>query len=57
MRNITVVLIEPLIIVLDFLREEEILTVPDWLQAADYSDPNEVRGPRPSPPTIDYKST
>ena len=42
--------------VLDFLREEEILTVPDWLQAADYSDPNEVRGPRPSPPTIDTRA-
>ncbi len=42
--------------VLDFLREEEILTVPDWLHASDYSDPNEPRGPRPSPPTIDTRA-
>ncbi len=42
--------------VLDFLREEEILTVPDWLHASDYSDPNEARGPRPSPPTIDSRA-
>jgi len=41
--------------VLDFLRDEKILTVPDWLDAADYSDPNEPRGPLPSPPTIDSR--
>ena len=42
--------------VLDFLRNEEILTVPDWLDAADYSDPNEPRGPLPSSPTIDSRA-
>ena len=42
--------------VLDFLRDEEILTVPDWLHASDYSDPSKPRGPLPSPPTIDTRA-
>jgi uncharacterized protein (DUF885 family) len=29
--------------VIEFLRDEEILTVPDWLNAADYSDPSKPR--------------
>ena len=42
--------------VLEFLRDEEILTVPDWLHASDYSDPNQPRGPLPAPPTIDSRA-
>ncbi len=42
--------------VLEFLRDEEILTVPDWLHASDYSDPNQPREPLPAPPTIDSRA-
>lgn len=42
--------------VLEFLRDEEILTVPDWLDAADYSDPSEPRRSLPSEPTIDSRA-
>jgi hypothetical protein len=42
--------------VVEFLRDEEILTVPDWLDPADYSDPNELPEPLPSSPSIDHKA-
>ncbi len=42
--------------VVAFLRDEEILAVPDWLDPADYSDPNEPRRPLPTSPTIDHRA-
>jgi len=42
--------------VLDFLRDEGILTVPDWLKASDYSDPNKPRRPLTRSPTIDSRA-
>jgi hypothetical protein len=42
--------------VLEFLRDEDILTVPDWLEAADYSDPNEPPEPLPTDTSIDHKA-
>jgi len=42
--------------VLEFLREEEILTVPDWLTADKYSDPSQPRRSLPSTPTIDSRA-
>ena len=42
--------------VVEFLRDDEILTVPDWLDPADYSDPNEPPEPLPSSPSIDHKA-
>ena len=42
--------------VLKFLREEEILTVPDWLTADKYSDPSKPRRSLPSTPTIDSRA-
>jgi uncharacterized protein (DUF885 family) len=42
--------------VLEWLRKEEILTVPDWIHAEDYSDPSEPRRDLPSEPTIDSRA-
>jgi len=42
--------------VVEFLRDEEILTVPDWLDPADYSDPSKPRRRLPSTPTIDSRA-
>jgi hypothetical protein len=42
--------------VVEFLRDEEILTVPDWLDPADYSDPNEPRRPLPTDTSIDHNA-
>jgi len=42
--------------VVEFLRDEEILTVPDWLDPADYSDPKKPRRRLPSTPTIDSRA-
>ena len=42
--------------VVAFLRDEEILTVPDWLNPADYSDPNKPRRPLPTSNTIDHRA-
>ena len=42
--------------VLEFLRDEDIMTIPDWLRAADYSDPAEQRRPLPSESSIDHKA-
>jgi len=47
---------EALNYVVEFLRDEEILTVPDWLDPADYSDPNKPRRPLPTNPSIDHKA-
>ncbi len=47
---------EALNYVIEFLRNEEILTVPDWLNPADYSDPNAPRRPLPTSPSIDHKA-
>ncbi len=47
---------EALAYVVEFLRDEEILTVPDWLDPTDYSDPSEERGPLPENPSIDHKA-
>ena len=41
--------------VVEFLRDDEILTVPDWLDPADYSDPEEIE-PLPRSPSIDHKA-
>jgi len=42
--------------VVDFLRDEEILTVPDWLDPTDYSDPNEPRRSLPTDTSIDHNA-
>ena len=42
--------------VLEFLRDEDVLTVPDWLVASDYSDPGEPRRPLPTDTSIDHKA-
>ncbi len=42
--------------VLEFLRDEEIMTIPDWLKAEDYSDPSEPRRPLQSENTIDHRA-
>lgn len=42
--------------VVEFLREDEILTVPDWLDPADYSDPEDPPEPLPESPSIDHKA-
>ncbi len=43
--------------VVDFLRENEILTVPDWLDPHDYYDPSEPRRRGlPTNPSIDHKA-
>ena len=47
---------EALAYVVEFLREDEILTVPDWMDPTDYSDPNEPPEPLPSDPSIDHKA-
>ncbi len=47
---------EALTYVVKFLRDEEILTVPDWLDPADYSDPNDTRRSLPTSPSIDHKA-
>ena len=41
--------------VLQFLGNEQIMTIPDWLRAADFSDPSEERG-LPSESSIDHKA-
>ena len=40
----------------EFLRDDEVLTVPDWMDPTDYSDPNEPPEPLPSDPSIDHKA-
>ncbi len=47
---------EALVYVVNFLREAEILTVPDWLDPADYSDPNDTTRSLPTSPSIDHKA-
>jgi len=47
---------EALNYVLEFLRNEEILTVPDWLISEDYSDPNDSTRSLPTSPSIDHKA-
>ena len=47
---------EALVYVLEFLQEAEILTVPDWLDPADYSDPNDTTRSLPTSPSIDHKA-
>ena len=47
---------EALVYVLKFLRDAEIMTVPDWLDPADYSDPNDKTRSLPSSPSIDHKA-
>jgi hypothetical protein len=47
---------EALLYVVKFLREAEILTVPDWLDPADYSDPNDTSRSLPISPSIDHKA-
>jgi len=46
---------EALNYMLVWLEEENILTVPDWLLASDYSDPSEPRRNLPSEPTMDSR--
>jgi len=47
---------EALAYVVEFLRDEEILTVPDWLDPADYSDPTDSTRDLPGNPSIDHKA-
>ncbi len=47
---------EALVYVVQFLKEAEILTVPDWLDPADYSDPNDKTRSLPTSPSIDHKA-
>jgi uncharacterized protein (DUF885 family) len=47
---------EAMIYVVEFLRDAEILTVPDWLDPADYSDPNDTTRSLPTNPSIDHKA-
>lgn len=47
---------EALVYVVQFLQEAEILTVPDWLDPADYSDPNDKTRSLPTSPSIDHKA-
>ena len=47
---------EAMIYVVQFLRDAEILTVPDWLDPADYSDPNDTSRSLPTNPSIDHKA-
>jgi uncharacterized protein (DUF885 family) len=47
---------EALNYVVEFLRDGEILTVPDWLDPADYSDPNDTTRSLPTNPSIDHKA-
>ena len=42
--------------VVDFLRDGEVMTVPDWVDPTDYSDPNEPPEPLPSDTSIDHKA-
>ena len=42
--------------VVDFLRDGEVMTVPDWVDPHDYSDPNEPPEPLPSDTSIDHKA-
>ncbi len=47
---------EALEYVVEFLRDEEILTVPDWLDPRDYSDPDDEDRSLPTNPSIDHKA-
>ncbi len=47
---------EALRYVVEFLRDGEIMTVPDWVDATDYSDPDEPPEPLPSDTSIDHKA-
>jgi hypothetical protein len=47
---------EALNYVLEFLRDAEIMTVPDWLKSEDYSDPNDATRSLPTSPSIDHKA-
>lgn len=47
---------EALVYVLNFLKDEEILTVPEWLNPADYSDPDDTTRSLPGSPSIDHKA-
>ena len=42
--------------VLEFLGDQEVMTIPDWLQASDYSDPTVDREPLPTESSIDHKA-
>ncbi len=42
--------------VVDFLRDGEVMTVPDWVDPHDYSDPDEPPEPLPSDTSIDHKA-
>lgn len=47
---------EALRYVVDFLRDGEVMTVPDWVDPTDYSDPDEPPEPLPSDTSIDHKA-
>ena len=47
---------EALPYVVEFLRDGEIMTVPNWVDATDYSDPDEPPEPLPSDTSIDHKA-
>jgi hypothetical protein len=47
---------EALVYVLQFLRDAEIMTVPDWLDPSDYSDPDDKTRSLPTSPSIDHKA-
>jgi uncharacterized protein (DUF885 family) len=47
---------EALEYVVEFLRDEEILTVPDWLDPRDYSNPDDEDRSLPTSPSIDHKA-
>ena len=47
---------EALAYVVEFLRDGQVMTVPEWVDATDYSDPNEPPESLPSDPSIDHKA-
>ena len=47
---------EALKYVVEFLRGEKILAIPDWLDPADCCDPNAPRRPLPTSPSINHKA-